>query len=264
METIDAEFSSDLDDEKPKSSRNKSTNTKAIEGGLSMETFTTLNHTLRDTVDCAKCLLDEKGLSCVLPGKINNDPAEMHFCKMRSMSGMNAALSAELFCQNSLSVLLRDAASLSKNDDSAFNRMQCKLFFNDLTEGTKLCEKGISDNLKAKLSTLNSFSNKDKSRIFQNEILPCISGYCVKKLVKNHLKGCEKCSSFFTCGKCVTEDEMLLLECNTLLKNISDQGGLMQPKNNANTLCGIIITAFSNLSNNFQLMCYFNESAASS
>ena len=59
-EIIDVEFSSDSDDENPKSSKTKSANTKAIEGGLSMETFTTLSHTLRATVDCVKYLLDEK------------------------------------------------------------------------------------------------------------------------------------------------------------------------------------------------------------
>lgn len=115
------EFSSDSDDEKPKSSKIKSANVKAIESELSMETFTTLSHTLRATVDYMKHLLDEKGFQCVLPGKINDDPLEMHFCKLKSMSGMNAALSAESFCQNSQSYLLRDVASLSKNDDGTFN-----------------------------------------------------------------------------------------------------------------------------------------------
>ena len=141
----------------------------------------------------------------------------MCFCKMRSMSGMNVALSVESFCQNSRSFLLRDAASLSKNDDGTFNRTQCKSFFKDLAEATKLHEKGISDNLKAKLSTLNNFSKKDKSCIFQNEIL----------LVKKHLKGCEKCRSFFTCKKNIAEDKMIMLECNTLFMNIRDEGVLM-------------------------------------
>ena len=95
---INVEFSSDSDDKNPKSRKTKSANAKAIEGGLTMETFATLSHTLRATVDCTKHLLDKKEFQHDLPGKVNNDPVEMHFCQMRSMSGMNAALSAESFC----------------------------------------------------------------------------------------------------------------------------------------------------------------------
>ena len=131
-----------------------------------METYAILSHTLRAIADCIKYLLDEKGFKYVLPGKIHNDPIEMYFCKMRSMSGMNAALSVESFCQNSCSVLLRDVSSLSKNDNGTFNRIQYKSFFNDISEVTKLQEKGIADDLKVKLSILNTFSAIDQSHIY--------------------------------------------------------------------------------------------------
>ena len=116
---------------------NKTKGTKAIEGGLSVETFTTLSHALRAMADCMTCLKDEKGFEFVLPGKIHNDPIEMHFCKMRGVSGMNMALSVETFCQNYRSVLLRDIASLSKNNDGTFNRIQHESFFKNTTECTK-------------------------------------------------------------------------------------------------------------------------------
>ena len=64
-ETIDKELSSDLDDDKQKTSKVKGI--KAIEGLLSIEKFTTLGHTLRAISDCIKHLLDEKGFSCLLP-----------------------------------------------------------------------------------------------------------------------------------------------------------------------------------------------------
>ena len=151
----------------------------------------------------------------------------MYFCKMRSMLGMNEALSVELFCQNSRSILLRDISPLSKNNDGTFSRTQYKSFFNDLNEVIKLQEKGIANDLKVKLSNLNNFSKIDQSYIYQNEILLYISGYCVKKLVKNNLKGYEKYYTLFTYGKNISEDEKFMLEYNTKFMNIRNKGGLM-------------------------------------
>ena len=62
-------------------------------------------------------------------GKIHNDPVEMCFYEMRSMSGMKMKMSAESFCQNIQSCLLRDTDSLSKNYDGTFSRNQQKNIF---------------------------------------------------------------------------------------------------------------------------------------
>ena len=85
-----------------------------------------------------------------------------------------------------------------------------------------------------------------------------------EKLVKNNLKGCEKCRSFFTHGKNISEDEKFMLEHNTKFMSTRDEGGLMWPKNNVNTLCGILVTIFSNLLEDSKTMSHFNESATSS
>ena len=86
----------------------------------------------------------------------------------------------------------------------------------------------------------------------------------MKKLVKNNLKGCEKCHAFFAYGKNISDDEKIMLEYNTKFMNIRNEGGLIWPKNNVNTLCGIVVTTFSNLLKDSKLMSYFNESATSS
>ena len=105
--------------------------------------------------------------------------------------------------------------------------MQYKLFFNDISEVTKLQEKGIADDLKVKLSILNTFSAIDQSHIYWNEILLYISGYCVKKLVKNNLKGCEKYQIIFAHGKNISVDEKFMLEYNIKFMNIRNESGLM-------------------------------------
>ena len=68
-EMINIEFSSDLDDEKQKLSKLKGTNTKAIEGELSIETYAILSHTFRAIVDYIKYLLDKKGFKYVYQEK---------------------------------------------------------------------------------------------------------------------------------------------------------------------------------------------------
>ena len=85
-----------------------------------------------------------------------------------------------------------------------------------------------------------------------------------EKLVKNNIKGCEKCHTFFIYSKNISEDEKFMLEYNTKFINIRNERSLMWLKNNANTLCGIIVTTFSNLLKDSKLIAYFNESATSS
>ena len=63
--------------------------------------------------------------------------------------------------------------------------------------------------------------------------------------------------------KKVSEDEKLMLEFSTLYMDIRDEGVLMWPKNNVNSLCGIAVTTFSNLSGDSEMMKIFNESATS-
>ena len=134
-EIVDKDLSSVSEDENK--NENKTKGTHAIEGGISMETFATLSRTWRAMVDCTTRLKDAKGYACVLLWKIYDDPAEICFWKMRYVSWMSMALSAESFCQNSRSVLLRDIVSISKNDDGTFNRTQHKLFFKNLTKHAK-------------------------------------------------------------------------------------------------------------------------------
>ena len=59
--------------------------------------FFTLSYTLRAMDECIEYLLDVKKVTCVLPGKLNNDPIEMCFCLMRSMPGADMALNVKYF-----------------------------------------------------------------------------------------------------------------------------------------------------------------------
>ena len=92
-----------------------------IEDSLLVKTFATLSHILRAIANCMKYLLDEKRFNNLLSRKLNNNLIETYFYEMKSMSGMDAILSIELFCQKFRSSYLREESSLSKNKDSAFN-----------------------------------------------------------------------------------------------------------------------------------------------
>ena len=57
---------------------------------------------------------------------------------------------------------------------------------------------------------------------------------------------------------------MMILEYGTLLMKTRDQGGLAWPKNDVVALCGIVVTTFSNLISNNDLMNAFRASSTSS
>ena len=67
-----------------------------------------------------------------------------------SMLEMSMDLSAESFWYHSRSFLLRDTVPLSKNNDRTFSRKQCKYFFVNLTEATKVHERNLASDLKSK------------------------------------------------------------------------------------------------------------------
>ena len=81
---------------------------------------------------------------------------------MKRMLRMSMDLSAESFCQNYRSFLLRNTAPYIKNDDGTFNRKQRKYFFINLTEAAKARERNLANDLKSKIQ-INYFLTRDKS-----------------------------------------------------------------------------------------------------
>ena len=124
-------------------------------------------------------------------------------------------------------------ASLSNNDDGTFNRMEWKSFFNGLTEYKTKLENIMTNDLKVKISNASNFSEKCQLCINKNETPPHISGHCAKKLAKNNLNNCDKCFDLFTHGKNMSDDKMMMLECNTKFMQLRNTGGLFW----SNMLC---------------------------
>ena len=89
-----------------------------------------------------------------------------------------------------------------------------------------------------------NIKSKDQSHIHTNNIIPYTLGCCVKKLIKNKIGEYEECIQIFSYGTNLNDDEKLYQEHNIHFMNIRDECGLMWPKMNVVTLCGIVVTTF--------------------
>ena len=121
----------------------------------------------------------------------------MHFCLMKSVSGANVALDVKSFCQNARTALMKKIVSLCCNVDRSFDRDQCKQFHENMNEKINSCETVLSDQLKIKWSSMMGIKSNEQSHVHSNNTLPCTSGCCVKKLIKNKIGECEECMKKF-------------------------------------------------------------------
>ena len=79
---------------------------------------------------------------------MSNDPIELDFCLMRSMSRGSMTLDGKYFCQNTHATFPRNIPSISCNVDDTLDRNQCKQFYEHVNESINSCEKVVSEDLK--------------------------------------------------------------------------------------------------------------------
>ena len=153
-------------------------------------------------------------------------------------------LDTKSFCQNTRAVLLRDESSLCCNSDGNVDRNQHKQFYEHANESISSHENDVSQRLKSKWSSSLCNKGKDQSCMHANNVLPHMSGYCIKKLIRNKIDECKECIDLFSHGTTLTNEEKGCLEHNMTFLNLNDEGSLIWPKMIVVTLCGILVTTF--------------------
>ena len=87
---------------------------------------------------------------------MTNDPIELYFSLNRYLGGYDLALNISTSACNKRTLLLNLVTKLCKNNDKSYNKILCKLFFNNTQKIITILETNEINRLKNKWSTLTS------------------------------------------------------------------------------------------------------------
>jgi hypothetical protein len=199
--------------------------------GLSRETFSAIRQTTVALRELALYLLDAKGLSFVLLGRINSDIIERRFGRYRQLAGANYFLSVRQFLEAEKKIRIKCLVKFDKMALKDITKM-----FGASSETTET-EIQSSSSLLLGVLTIDNLSRGFNADGAEGVVF-YIAGYIARSLLKK-----EKCDSCFGLlarsrdAPEITAEDIDASGKSDLIKAV-DRGGLVTPSDLVYIVCG--------------------------